>query len=89
MIWHGKVNRNRSSTATRRSRRYFHGGRIRKLPDHSEDALGAAWRHGYTGSISSGPFVRIRMKDPVAIASSLMLGDGMCYGCGSFASAES
>lgn len=35
--------------------------------------------HGYTGSISSGPFVRIRLKDPTAIASSLLLGDGMCY----------
>ncbi len=35
--------------------------------------------HGYTGSISSGPFVRIRFKDPTAIASTLLLGDGMCY----------
>ena len=35
--------------------------------------------HGYTGSTDSGPFVRIRMKDPTTIARSLELGDAMCY----------
>lgn len=36
------------------------------------------WR-GYTGAIASGPFVRIRLNDPTAIATSLTRGDGMCY----------
>jgi hypothetical protein len=36
------------------------------------------WR-GYTGTVASGPFVRIRLKDPTAIATSLTRGDGMCY----------
>jgi hypothetical protein len=44
----------------------FHGGSMN------------GW-HGFTGSISSGPFVRIRLKDPTAIATTLLLGDGMCY----------
>lgn len=36
------------------------------------------WR-GYTGAVASGPFVRIRLKEPTAIATSLTRGDGMCY----------
>ena len=35
--------------------------------------------HGYTGSTSSGPFVRIRLGDPKEVASSLKLGDANCY----------
>ena len=35
--------------------------------------------HGYTGSTGSGPYVRIRLGDPKEIASSLKLGDAMCY----------
>ena len=34
--------------------------------------------HGYVGTATS-PFVRIRLKDPTAIATTLLRGDGMCY----------
>ena len=44
----------------------FHGGAM------------DGWR-GYTGAVASGPFVRIRLKDPTAIATTLSRGDGMCY----------
>lgn len=36
------------------------------------------WRGGL-GSTASGPFVRIRLKDPTVVATSLTRGDGMCY----------
>ncbi len=35
--------------------------------------------HGYSGSTGSGPYVRIRMKEPTAIATELRLGDANCY----------